>query len=301
MAAYVKHVYMYLSGYGFNCLLAHNYGILFKNPGSAIECTCSQLPYYIYIYMGSYIVLKCSKFICCRHTCISHILDKSHSLKELQQDFLKIKDATRNGVIQKCGNETRDLVNKIMNLPAPLRDESDELFLNERADSIVQSPTTDIVFYRIGFHWDYLNPDVYYHLIIEYSLRDLLEPLEEYRVKLDKFSEQINLQEFCEMDGPKGSLAPPPGFAKLTTKHDWNPQTTPSKKAIEYQKNSASQYGVRKCAVWLVKFGKGCVRITLLVPESIIQVIETTTPDFSRHMALYTWNLKRDVCIIGNR
>ena len=236
----------------------------------------------------------CVKFISCRHTRISifYVVDKSHSLKELQQDFMKIKDATRNGVIQKCGNETCDLVNKIMNLPAPLRDESDELFLSERADSIVQSPTTDIVFYRIGFHWDYLNPDVYYHLIIEYSLSDLIKPLEEYRVKLDKFSEQINLQEFCDMDGPKGSLAPPPGFVKLTSKHDWNPQTTPLKKAIEYQKNSASQYGVRKCAVWLVKFGKGCVSITLLVPEGTIQVIESNTPDFFQAHGIIHMELK---------
>ena len=121
----------------------------------------------------------------------------------MQEEFKKIKNATRDGVIQKCGNETRDLVDKIMDLPAPLRDDYDESFLNKHADSIEESQSTRTVFHRIGLHWDYLNPDIYDHLIKAYSLHDLIEPLKEYRVKLDTFSEQISLREFCDVDGLK--------------------------------------------------------------------------------------------------
>ena len=122
-----------------------------------------------------------------------------------------------------------------------------------------------MVFSRIGFHWDYLNLDIYHHLIKTYNLRSLDQ---EYRSQLDRFIEHITLQEFCSVDGSKYSPKPPAGFKEHVTKHDWKPDT-PLKKVIEFREECASQYGVRKCAVWLVGIGKGCVFITLLVPREM--------------------------------
>lgn len=203
----------------------------------------------------------------------------SDELTELKKEFQKIKWEVCDKVEQICV-DPRDLVKKIMDLPAPLRDESDKEFLTENSSKIRKSKETCNVFDCIGFHWDYLNPDVYEHLIKEYSLDHLIKPFEEYRVKLDIFSDNISLLEFCNLDHPKDSPPPPPGFVKHRTKHDWNPKNTSLKKAFEYQKKSASEYGVRQCAVWLAEVGIGCVSITLLVPENTIPIIETKTPDF---------------------
>ena len=187
----------------------------------------------------------------------------------------------------------KHLVGQIMDLPAPLRDECDEEFLYKHIDDIDASKSVHVVFYRIGFHWDYLNPDVYEHLIKRYNLKDLHEMMNDYKIKFDQFIKYMSLQEFCEVEGRKCIKKPPPGFEAHVTKHDWDP-TTPLKKVIEFREECTNQYCLRKCAVWLVGMGKGCICITLLVPEGI--KIETTREEFYEKHSIIRLNLN-GVCI----
>ena len=172
--------------------------------------------------------------------------------------------------VEKSKEGVTHLIEEIMNLPAPLRDECDDDYLNKRTDDIYASKSIPVVFSRIGLHWDYLNPDVYEHVIETYNLEYLNEMLDEYRSELDRFIDCISLQEFCKLEGKKCTLKPPPGFEDHVTKHDWEP-TTPLRKVIEFREECTNQYGLRKCAVWLVGMGKGCVCITLLVPKGKIE------------------------------
>ena len=85
---------------------------------------------------------------------------KLWDIKELRGDFESFKAAVLQGV-NKSGKGVRFLVQTIMALPAPLRDESDEEYLNKCTDTIHSSKTVPAVFSRIGFNWDYLNPNIY--------------------------------------------------------------------------------------------------------------------------------------------
>ena len=195
--------------------------------------------------------------------------------------------------VEKSKEGVTHLVEEIMYLPAPLRDECDEEFLNKHTDDIYASKSIPAVFSRIGFHWDYLNPDVYEHLIETYNLEDLHGMMKDYRIKLDQFIECMSLQDFCKVEGRKCISTPPPGFEAHVTKHDWDP-TTPLKKVIDFREECTNEYCLRKCAVWLVGMGKGCVCITLLVPEGI--KIETTREEFYEKHSIIHLNLN-GVCM----
>ena len=188
-------------------------------------------------------------------------------ITQLRESFESLTDAVQKGV-EDSKKGVKFLIGKVMHLPAPLRDDSDEDYLDKRSDTIHASKSVPAVFSRIGFNWDYLNPDIYRYLIEIYDLKDLNEMMNEYEKKLDKFIDCITLQEFCSVEGKKCPSKPPPGFEDHVTKHDWEP-TTPLKKVIAFREECTNQYCLRKCAVWLVGMGKGCVCITLLVPKGI--------------------------------
>lgn len=219
-------------------------------------------------------------------------------LEELKNDFEKISDGTQHSLQD---INVSDLVKTIMRIPPCHIEECDDIFLHKYTTLIEESKTTDSVFHHICRQWDYLNPDMYYYLVKKYSLSHLLKPLEDYMVKLDTFCEEITIQEFCDLDSPKGSPPPPDGFEKHTTKHDWNPKTTKLKKVIEFKRKYASSSALRHCAVWLANIEKGCVSITLLVPKGTI--IAKTPEFFQTHnviqmnldgRCLYHWD---EVCI----
>ena len=108
--------------------------------------------------------------------------------------------------------------------------------------------------------------------------------MEKYGKKLEQFIEHIPLQEFCDIEGRKCPSKSPPGFEEHVTKLDWGP-STPLKKVIEFRQECTNQYSLRKCAVWLVGLGKGCVFITLLMPKGI--EIKTTDIEFyEKHAVL---------------
>ena len=85
-----------------------------------------------------------------------------------------------------------------MDLPVDFK-EHDELYLTKHSDNLRESKSVAAVFDRLRFHWDYLHPDLYGHLIAEFELSQVSPMLEEYQINLCEFLDQMLLKDFCEV------------------------------------------------------------------------------------------------------
>ena len=252
--------------------------LLFSNC-TPILLLCNVYCVFILYYVAvPYLVSRGKTVLCVFYQCAS----ADAELCELRESFESLQSFVRKGV-EKSKKGVEFLVKKIMSLPAPLRDESDEEYLNKRTDDIIASKSVSAVFFRIGFNWDYLNPDIYYYLIKTYNLEGINEMIKEYQKRFDRFIDCTTLEKFCTVEGKKCPSKPPREFEEHVTKHDWKP-TTPLRKVIEFREECTNQYCLRKCAVWLVGMGVGCVFITFLVPKGI--KTETTGIEFYEKHAI---------------
>ena len=217
---------------------------------------------------------------------------KQCDIKKLKKVFKDLKERVLAGV-EESGREIKDLVQCIMDIPAELRDASDVRYLKENVNELYACESVRAVFSYIGFHMDYLNPDIYQHLIAEFNLDSLVAPMEKYKDMLEQSLQYITLQTFCSIDGTKYTPDPPKGFVKFVSKHKWEGNVS-MKQVIEFRAKCASQYDVRDCAVWLVGITKGCVLITLLVPKAIVPAIQATSEAFFQKYSIINLEVIHD-------
>ena len=200
------------------------------------------------------------------------------NIKQLEDQFKALKRVAQTQ-LERVNIQINDLVEAIYSLPT----ESKELhrdFLNEYADRFVESHTISAVFRRLDTHtyWGYLNIDILEHIITEFSLPSLSQ-LEDYQREQVQFMEQTTVEEFCEAEGDRQHIEPPPAFVKLISQHEWEPPTY-LKKVNDFRKKFARKYDLHESVVILVGIGISSVVITMMVPESVVAMVNSTGTEF---------------------
>ena len=156
-------------------------------------------------------------------------------------------------------------------------------FLIERNEILRSSRDMQSVLDRLGFHWDYLNPEIYENIIDSFSLHRLDDQLAEYKAKLQQFIDETPITVFCGVVEKNKQHKPiPAGFRELVTKHNWKPPIY-LKHVNDFRTQVAHQYNLQQCAVLLVALGKGSVIITHLVPVSVKHLIQSDPDFFKKH------------------
>ena len=184
--------------------------------------------------------------------------------------------------VEEKGIGVTELIDEIVDLPAV--EEQDDDFFMKRADDIRKSEIVPAVFDRLHRHWDYLHPDIYGHLIAEFSLTDVSPKLTKYQRKLDLFLDRTLLTDFCRVEGRRMRLVTPPAnFALLVTKHfRLCPPPVYLRDVEVFRREFADFCGLKSCAVMVVGILEGSVIITMLVPDTIESTIRFLDPEFIR-------------------
>ena len=198
-------------------------------------------------------------------------------IKSLRRQFKNLKTATCTAV-EKKGVGLAELVDGVVDLPAV--EEQDDDFFIKRADDIRKSESVPAVFDRLHRHWDYLHPDIYGHLIDEFSLTDVSPKLTKYQRKLDLFLDRTLLTDFCRVEGRRMRLiTPPANFALLVTKH-LHPPPVYLRDVEVFRRKFADYCGLKSCAVMVVGIVEGSIVITMLVPESVESTTRSLDSEF---------------------
>ena len=207
------------------------------------------------------------------------------NIHRVSSKFLSLKNAIRYELeTPKDGREAvsvSDAVDKIMNSPTADWEPHEENILQNLSEKLRAYKNVQGVLDCLGLDWDYLNPDIYAVLISDFSLHSLDDQLEEYQRELDQFLDETPVKEFSDVmaNKKKKQKRIPEEFENLVTKHKWEPPVYLRDVEL-FRREVASQYKLRRCAVFMAGLGIQSIIITLVVPASIKEGLYSTEPKF---------------------
>ena len=177
--------------------------------------------------------------------------------------------------------QVNDLVRTVYCLPAELLQD----FLVKYAKEFRHPDTISKVFFRLSEHkyWDYLNFDILDHIITEFSLPSQTQ-LKDYKRQWQQFMEQTTVEEFYEAEESQ-LIHPPPAFVELITQHKWKPPTS-LERVDKFRKTFAHKYDLCDSVVILMSAECCLVVITMLVPESVMTMVNPTGIEFFKEHAI---------------
>ena len=199
-------------------------------------------------------------------------------VKQLRDRFNELKHATQ-VYLQSNNTPVHKLVEVIYSLPTAMKRLHQD-FLMKFAEEFVDSDTISVVFRRLDTHnyWDYLNIDILNHIITEFSLPSQTQ-LKVYKKRQQQFMEETTVEEFYEAEGDRRYIKPPSGFIELISEHKWKSPTY-LKEVDDFRIKFARKHDLRECAVILISAWGGSVIITMMVPESIMPLVNSTGIEF---------------------
>ena len=205
-------------------------------------------------------------------------------ITQLRSQFKALEDATQVH-LQRRNIPVSKLTDVIYSLPTAKKELHQE-FLMKFADQFENSETISVVFRRLDTHnyWDYLNIDILNHIITEFSLPSHTQ-LQVYKEKQQHFMEETTVEEFYETEGDRQHIEPPAGFTKLITKHKWKSPIY-LKEVDDFRVQFARKYDLREWAVILMSVWGGSVIITMMVPESVIPLVNSTGTEFFKEHSI---------------
>ena len=206
------------------------------------------------------------------------------NIHRVSSKFVSLKNAIKCELeTPKDGREAvsvSDTVDTIINLPTADLEPHDENILQNLSKKLRAYKNVQGVIDCLGLDWDYLNPDIYAVLINNFSLHSLDDQLEEYQRELDQFLDETPVKEFSDVIAKrKKKQKCIPEFENLVTKHKWKPPVYLRDVEL-FRREVASQYKLRRCAVFMAGLGIQSIIITLVVPASIKEGLYSTEPKF---------------------
>lgn len=201
-------------------------------------------------------------------------------IKILRKLFKALEIATKDD-LEKMEVQTEDFVRALYSLPTAKMKLHQSFFI-EYAEEFEDSETISQVFLKLDIHkyWDYINIDILANIIAEFSL-PRKQKLEDYKTQQLQFMNQTTVQEFCEAEDTCNMqhIVPSKAFIKHISMHNWKPPIY-LKKVDEFRKKFAHKYDLRESAVILVSVKGGSVIITMMVPKTVVMMVNSTATEF---------------------
>ena len=205
------------------------------------------------------------------------------NIYRVSSKFLSLKNAIKCELeTPKDGREAvsiSDAVDMIMNSPTADWEPHELNILQMRSEQLRTYKNVQGVLDCLGLEWDYLNPDIYEVLINDFSLHSLDHQLKEYQRELDQFLDKTPVKEFSDVITKNKQKPIPKEFRNLVFKHKWKLPVYLRQVEL-FRREVASQYKLRRCAVFIAGLGIKSIIITLVVPASIEEELYSTEPKF---------------------
>lgn len=205
-------------------------------------------------------------------------------IKYLRKFFTALEIATRDD-LEKMEVQTEDFVRALCSLPTAKMKLYQRFFI-EYTREFEDSETISQVFLKLDIHkyWDYLNIDILANIIAEFSLPRKQE-LEDYKTQQLQFMNQTTVQEFCKAEDSMQHIVPSKAFIKHISMHNWKPPIY-LRKVDEFRKKFAHKYDLHESAVILVSVKGGSVIITMMVPKTMVVIVNSTATEFFKEQGI---------------
>ena len=207
----------------------------------------------------------------------SLITDVRTDISRLDDKFALLRTATQEE-LEKAGVSVDALLDTLYNLPTAKK-ELHRDFLMKYEKHFEECENIRSIFRKLGTFWNYMNIDILAHFINKFSLQCLCTQLKSYDDELEHFMDHTTIEEYYEVEADKNQMEAPKGFIENVSTHNWESPIY-LKRVDEFRRMYAREYDLHACAVILVSIHRGSLVITMMVPESVLAMVNSTGTEF---------------------
>ena len=163
------------------------------------------------------------------------------------------------GDIITCLEMTHVPVQAVANaLTSLLPDEYHRIILESHVEQLYTAVNHSVLFGKMDFHWNYLDPSLLDCLVREFDLKDVKERMEDYKLRVQKFKLETPLTIFCETQ-KRNRVDPTPQFREAVAEFDW-PENVTLEVVEQFRQEYASHYNLQVCALMVAAH---CIKIEI--------------------------------------
>jgi hypothetical protein len=183
--------------------------------------------------------------------------------------------------LQKCHVGVENVVYELSNLDV---DEGAEhtMFIQEKLEELYKCEKHMQVFSRLNPHWNYLSPQLLFHLIDTFLTgTKAMKEKESYEAHLSQFRHQTLLSRFCEASNG-GTDPPPEGFCDVVAKFETFTGEITLQRIDEFRKTCVNhhQLRLRDFALMLrANVKRDSFLISFMIPKSIVALLRNNFPE----------------------
>ena len=158
-------------------------------------------------------------------------------------------------------------------------DRQHKLFVEAHVKDLYQVTNIIEQFGTMNTYWNYLNPDLLYHLVKKFQLHQVKvvkDRVEGFESNLQYFRMQTPLKLYCKAQ-TKREIELPPGFQHMFAKFQWPKKTNgviTLKVAEQFRQEYMHHYSLHDCALMVAEIVPLCFIVTWFIPESIVEMLK---------------------------
>lgn len=204
------------------------------------------------------------------------VVEVEENIKTLEEKFEELEDMVMD-LLQERHIQVDQVIHKLTKLPASEQSEHEDYF-KENLEELEKCTKYMPLFSRLHRYWNYLSPQLLYHLVNK-LLPDTKakEEIEMYDKELKQFKSHTLVEQFQQIEMEE--VEPPEGFSKIISKFDGDIKDMTLEDIEIFRRKFAKHYKLRDFAFILnTKINQGSFVVSFLVPNSVLPRLKKDIP-----------------------
>ena len=207
-----------------------------------------------------------------------NLAEVKRNIRKMEKMFKELKKRVIR-LLQEMSISADDVVYELTELPASDVPEHESLF-KEHLPELQKYKENRPLFSYLNCYWNYLSPQLLYHLVGEFlNGTNAEDEMQLYDKSLIEFRVQTLLKLFCETE--QEHVESPEGFSKIVVKFERDISKDPTLQNVEeFRLKYAKRHKLRNFALMLnTKVAFGSFIVTFLVPNSVVERLKKDVPN----------------------
>ena len=159
----------------------------------------------------------------------------------------------------------------LMTLPNAISKEH-ETFIIDKYSVFMEAESVEYIFAYLNFYLSFIDFSLLEHIIKHFGSHGLQQKMKLYSKDMEMFRTETSVADI--IPHLSGRPEPPPHFARLKRKLDFDPKTCTLEDLEQHRKEFGSEFSLSKFALFLVEIGEGSLVEVYLIPSDIVPALK---------------------------
>ena len=143
-----------------------------------------------------------------------------------------------------------------------------EEFILDKYSIFMQAKSVEYIFAHLNFYLSFIDFSLLEHIIEHFGSPSLQQRMMQYSKDMELFRTETPVADVIPY--LSGRPEPPPHFAKLKMKLNFDPKTCTLEDLEQHRKKFGSEFSLSKFVLFLMELGEGSLVVVCLIPSDII-------------------------------